>query len=164
MAVHARLQLGKYHYHFINCEELSPLSLSPAHSTRNHLASVGSRSLQRSRPAPARPTPRLRRPTHVGPRQRRERACLVLFAGFSPNRGWYALSPFRARNELERCKLAEQTLRLPTRNYCSISSKAPVRDRTNFSTKKASTDEIWFNLNVRGIKVRVSCPILELGE
>ena len=126
--------------------------------------SVGSRSLQRSRPAPARPTPRLRRPTHVGPRQRRERACLVSFAGFSPNRGWYALSPFRARNELERCKLAEQTLRLPTRNYCSISSKAPVRDRTNFSTKKASTDEIWFNLNARGIKDRVSCPILELGE
>ena len=126
--------------------------------------SVGSRSLQRSRPAPARPTPRLRGPTHVGPRQRRERACLVLFAGFSPNRGWYALSPFRARNELERCKLAEQTLRLPTRNYCSISSKAPVRDRTNFSTKKASTDEIWFNLNARGIKVHVSCPILELGE
>ena len=141
----------------------SPSSPSLPHTPRG-TTSVGSRLLQRSRPAPARSTPRLRRPTRVGPRQQRVRAALVLFAGFPPNRGWYALSPFSARNELERCKLAEQTLRLPTRNYCSILSKAPVRGRKNFSTKNASTDEIWFSLNSRGIEVHVSCPILELGE
>ena len=115
----------------------SSLSSPSLPHTPRGTTSVGSRLLQRSRPAPARArsTPRLRRPTRVGPRQQRVRAALVRFAGFSPNRGWYALSPFRARNELERCKLAEQTLRLPTRNYCSISSKAPVKVRKNFSTK-----------------------------